>query len=381
METVNRNDGINEEPKVLLPTTKKVSFGRRSVKKNILSLFSKNKLVFILVALFLLLIIFYGVSKYIRQEIVKNMTFSMPKIDVSQDNEKNGKKNSDGDMLDEVKKSVDEDKSVSGGTLSGGEPSGGVPLKVQDKGLKNYGMGNLFKENPTEPKPYNSSETPTQTITSIEPVSAPKVKREGYGGRKNNSKGKPREPIKVITGENPFNTIVLESPTNKVSNTQNQKRELVKAAIYGTQVVRNNSSVRLRLLEAMTIEENVIPANTLCSGIAMMGGNRLIIMITAIKSGTDFIPTKMVVYDSNDMLPGIAYLSDDTKGQIKQQNNQAIDNIDNAVYNIGSAAGVVGQVGAGVVSGISRSLRYGGVQKKAGEIELNEGYKVFLKQN
>jgi hypothetical protein len=374
METVNEN---TEQPKVLTPPAKKAS-GRRSVfGEKMLSLFSKNKFIFILVALFLLLIVFYGVSKYIRQEIVKNMTFSMPKIDVSQDNDKNSKKNSDGDMLDEVKKSVDEDKSA-----SGGEPSGGVPLKIQDKGLKNYGVGNVFKENPSESN--NSSGTQTQNpplaTTLIEPVSAPKVKKEGYGERKNNNKVKPREPIKVATIENPFNTIILENPSNKVS-TQIHKKELVKAAIYGTQVVRNNSSVRIRLLEAMTIDDTIIPANAICSGVAMMGGNRLIIMITAIKSGTDFIPTKMVVYDSNDMLPGIAYLNDDTKGQIKQQNNQAIDNIDNAVYNIGSAAGLAGQVGAGVVSGISRSLRYGGVQKKAGEIELNEGYRVFLKQN
>ena len=145
--------------------------------------------------------------------------------------------------------------------------------------------------------------------------------------------------------------------------------------------MRNNSTVRIRLLEAMTIEDEIIPANTLCSGVAMMGGNRLIIMVTAFKIGADYIPTKMIVYDSNDMLPGIAYLSDNTKGQIRQQNNQSLDNIDNTIYNIGSSVGIVGQVGAGVVTGISRSLRYGGVQKKSGEIELNEGYKVFLKLN
>ncbi|GAB2613850.1 hypothetical protein GCM10027035_08010 [Emticicia sediminis] len=381
METANQNEGVKEETKALTSPAKKAS-GRRSVfSEKMLSLFSKNRLVFILIGLFLLLIVFYGVSKYVRQEIVKNMTFSMPKIDVSQDNERaalhnNGKKDTSGDMLDEVKKSIDEDKTSSGGVLLGG-----TPLKVHDKGLKNYGVGNVFKENTSETN--NSSEitasNPPLTTHLIEQVSVPKIRKEGYGERKRIVKS--REPIKVATGENPFNTIVLENTTNKVRNTPIHKKELVKAAIYGTQVVRNNSSVRIRLLEPMIIDGIIIPANALCSGIAMMGGNRLIIMVTAIKSGTEFIPTKMVVYDSNDMLPGIAYLSDDTKGQIRQQNNQAIDNIDNAVYNIGSATGVVGQVGAGVVSGISRSLRYGGVQRKAGEIELNEGYKVFLKQN
>ncbi len=363
METVNEN---TEQPKIQSSSAKKENFSEK-----MLGLLGKNKLVFILIALFFLLIIFYGVSKYIRQEIVKNMTFSMPKIDVSQDNDKNGKKNSSGDMLDEVKKSVDEDKANSGYTT----------LKIQDKGLKNYGVGSIFKENLSEPKPNNSSETlaqnlPLTTISDV-PVPIQKTKKKSYGERK---KAK-NEQNAVITAENPFNTIVLENPTNKANNAPIHKKELIKAAIYGTQIVRNNSSVRIRLLETMTIEDTIIPANSLCSGVAMMGGNRLIIMITAIKSGTDFIPTKMVVYDSNDMLPGIAYLSDDTKGQIRQQNNQAIDNIDNAVYNIGSAAGIAGQVGAGVVSGISRSLRYGGVQKKSGEIELNEGYKIFLKQN
>ncbi|MFN3489439.1 MAG: conjugative transposon protein TraM [Emticicia sp.] len=352
--------------------TKKTTFEWSSVKELLLSWFKQYKLLFILGSVFVLLVMFFGVSKYIRQEIVKNMNFTMPKIDVGKDNDraalrKNSKKTSDGEMLASVKAGVEEEKIKTQSTL-----------KVEDKRLKTFQGSKAFTENTA-----NIAENePAKTIEKPPEVEIPKVNSQSTilpvkaGKRPKITVGTLQpKPIE----NNTFNTTSLE---NVIASPNSQrKKELIKAAIYGTQIVRNNSAVRIRLLEAMTIDDEIIPANTLCSGVAMMGGNRLIIMVTAFKIGADYIPAKMVVYDSNDMLPGIAYLSDNTKGQIRQQNNQALDNVDNTVYNIGSSAGIVGQVGAGVVTGISRSLRYGGVQKKSGEIELNEGYKVFLKPN
>lgn len=347
--------------------TKKTSFEWRSVKKLLLSWFKQYKLLFILGSVFVLLVMFYGVSKYIRQEIVKNMNFAMPKIDVGKDNDKNSKKALDGEMLTSVKQGVEEEKLKTQSTL-----------KVQDKGLKTYQGSKAFNENTSNivaDEPAKIVEkTPVVEIRTV----VPSIINLREGGRKRYSKVAGTTQPKPIEN-NTFNTTSLESVTT--IPTLQRKKELIKAAIYGTQIVRNNAAVRIRLLETITIDDEIIPANTLCSGVAMMGGNRLIIMVTAFKIGADYIPAKMVVYDSNDMLPGIAYLSDNTKGQIRQQNNQALDNVDNTVYNIGSSAGIIGQVGAGVVTGISRSLRYGGVQKKSGEIELNEGYKVFLKPN
>lgn len=356
-----------EQQKELDLPKKKASFELRSVKERLSLWFKQYKLLFLLGGVFLLLVMFFGVSKYIRQEIVKNRSFAMPKIDVSQDNDKNSNKASDGAMLASVKQGVEDEKLKNQSTL-----------KVQEKGLKTFQGSKAFTENT-----QNIAETKPQKIdeqTSV--VETPKVTLSSQtlreGGRKRTPKVSQTFQAKPVDNQ-VFNTTSLENTV--VSPIHQRKKELIKAAIYGTQLVRNNSAVRIRLLEAMTIEDEIVPANTLCNGVAMMGGNRLIILITAFKIGADYIPAKMMVYDSNDMLPGIAYLSDNTKGQIRQQNNQALDNIDNAVYNIGSATGIAGQVGAGVVTGISRSLRYGGVQKKSGEIELNEGYKVFLKTN
>lgn len=339
----------------------------RKFKEKFLLWFNKNKMLVAFGGVFLVLISFYVFSKYIRQEIVKNLTFAMPTIDVSKDNEKNALKKSDNEMLVSLQNDVDESKSK--------EKSA---LKVEEKGLKSFNGSKAFDENTT-----NTAEIlPQNPVEKTVIIETPKVIQTKKRVREGERKVPINEVSKVIISENnSFNTTVLDVPTSNINPVQTRKKEMIKAAIYGTQTVRNNSSVRIRLLETITIDDEIIPTNSIGNGIAMMGGNRLIIMITAIKVGVDYIPTKMVVYDSNDMLPGIAYLSDNTKGQIQQQNNQAIDNIDNAVYNIGSSAGIAGQVGAGVITGISRSLRYGGVQKKAGEIELNEGYKIFLKQN
>jgi hypothetical protein len=352
--------------------TKKKSFEWCSVKELLLSWFKQYKLLFILGSVFVLLVMFFGVSKYIRQEIIKNMNFTMPKIDVGKDNDraalrKNSQKEAEGEMLTSVKQGVEEEKLKAQSTL-----------KVKDKGLRTYQGSKAFTENTSN----IVTNEPAKAVEKAPVIEIPKVNSQStilpIKARKRHNKVIATTQPKPIEN-NTFNTTSLE---NAVTSPNSQrKKELIKAAIYGTQIVRNSSTVRIRLLETMTIDDEIIPANTLCSGVAMMGGNRLIIMVTAFKIGADFIPAKMVVYDSNDMLPGIAYLSDNTKGQIRQQNNQALDNVDNTIYNIGSSAGIVGQVGAGVVTGISRSLRYGGVQKKSGEIELNEGYKVFLKSN
>lgn len=352
--------------------TKKKNFEWRSIKEKPLSWFKQYKLLFILGGVFLLLVMFFGVSRYIRQEIVKNRFFTMPKIDVGKDNDraalrKNSNRAAEGEMLTSVKQGVEEEKLKTQSTL-----------KVQDKGLKTFQGSKAFTENTSnivENVPKKVVEKPPEAEI---PTLIPSRTNLRDGRRKRYGKAIVTTQTRPIEN-NTFNTTSLENAAT-IPNPQ-RKKELIKAAIYGTQIVRNSSTVRIRLLETMTIDDEIIPANTLCSGVAMMGGNRLIIMVTAFKIGADYIPAKMVVYDSNDMLPGIAYLSDNTKGQIRQQNNQALDNVDNTVYNIGSSAGIVGQVGAGVVTGISRSLRYGGVQKKSGEIELNEGYKVFLKSN
>jgi hypothetical protein len=184
-----------------------------------------------------------------------------------------------------------------------------------------------------------------------------------------------------------FNTVVV-SPKNTPESTSNKEytppKHYFKAAIYGNQTVQSGSQVRIRLLESLAIEGQTIPANSLCTGIVVLGSNRVAIALTSVQVHGQQIGIKSMVFDK-DLLPGIAFTNEsEIQQNIRQQRNSGIDqasnNVINAMPSIGGVAGAALSTGVGVVNGISKSIRYGGVQKNIGEITLEEGYKVFIQQ-
>ncbi len=201
-----------------------------------------------------------------------------------------------------------------------------------------------------------------------------------------------REKIKVskneIMSENEgFNTVVVSSKKS-AENTPNKEftssKRYYKAVIYGNQTVRSGSQVRIRLLESLTVDGQTIPPNSLCTGIALLGSNRVTIALTSVQVHGQQMSIKSIVFDK-DLLPGIAFTNEtEIQQSIRQQRNSGIDQASNDVINnipqIGGTAGVALSTGVGVINGISKSIRYGGVQKHIGEITLEEGYRVFIQQ-
>ncbi len=201
-----------------------------------------------------------------------------------------------------------------------------------------------------------------------------------------------REKIKVskneIMSENEgFNTVVVSSKKS-AENTPNKEftssKRYYKAVIYGNQTVRSGSQVRIRLLESLTVDGQTIPPNSLCTGIALLGSNRVTIALTSVQVHGQQMSIKSIVFDK-DLLPGIAFTNEtEIQQSIRQQRNSGIDQASNDVINnipqIGGTAGVALSTGVGVINGISKSIRYGGVQKNIGEITLEEGYRVFIQQ-
>lgn len=191
----------------------------------------------------------------------------------------------------------------------------------------------------------------------------------------------------IISEKDGFNTVVitLKNATESVSNKEyTPSKHYFKAAIYGNQTVRSGSQVRIRLLESLIMDGQAIPANSLCSGIAMLGANRVSIALTSVQVHGQTIGIKSMVFDK-DLLPGIAFTNEtEIQQNIQQQRNSGIDQASthaiNAIPQIGGMAGAAISTGAGVVNGISKSIRYGGIQKHIGEITLEEGYKVFVQQ-
>lgn len=184
-----------------------------------------------------------------------------------------------------------------------------------------------------------------------------------------------------------FNTVVISSKKTG-ENTSNKEfapsKRYYKAVIYGNQTVRSGSQVRIRLLESLTKDGQTIPPNSLCTGIAILGSNRVAIALTSVQVHGEQIGIKSIVFDK-DLLPGIAFTNEsEVKQSIRQQRNSGIDQASNDAINsipqIGGTAGAALSTGVGVINGISKSIRYGGVQKHIGEITLEEGYRVFIQQ-
>ena len=191
---------------------------------------------------------------------------------------------------------------------------------------------------------------------------------------------------KISSDIDGFNTFVVspKNSTESISNKENTlQKHYFKATIYGNQTVRSGSQVRIRLLESLIIDGQTIPVNSLCSGIAILGSNRVAIALTTVQVHGQQISIKSMVFDK-DLLPGIAFTNEsEVQQNIRQQRNSGIDqastHVINAIPSIGGVAAAL-STGAGVVNGISKSIRYGGVQKHIGEIILEEGYKVFIQQ-
>ncbi len=77
-----------------------------------------------------------------------------------------------------------------------------------------------------------------------------------------------------------------------------------KACIHGDQTVVTGSTVRMRLLEDVTVAGMKIPANTLFYGMATLGASRLDVVVSSLKVGDNINPVSFVIYD-NDAMEGL----------------------------------------------------------------------------
>lgn len=71
----------------------------------------------------------------------------------------------------------------------------------------------------------------------------------------------------------------------------------IRAAVYQTVTISNGKELQLRLLEPMRAGHILIPANSILTGSAKIGGERLHITITSIQYADNVIPVEMEVYD------------------------------------------------------------------------------------
>lgn len=124
------------------------------------------------------------------------------------------------------------------------------------------------------------------------------------------------EPSKDIFPEVNDTVSVEESASKQIFIVENGKRRrrsqyspdkkmnLIKAAIFGDQIIVSGSSVRMRLLEPLWAGGVEIPANTIFYGNATVGSSRLKITVDNIRYGKYITPVTFTIFDS-DAIEGL----------------------------------------------------------------------------
>ncbi|NCD09396.1 MAG: conjugative transposon protein TraM [Negativicutes bacterium] len=149
----------------------------------------------------------------------------------------------------------------------------------------------------------------------------------------------------------------------------------IRASVYQTITISNGKEVQLRLQEPMRAGSMLIPANTILTGSAKIGGERLHITITSIQYADNVIPVEMEVYDMDGM-QGIFVPNSDEVTAMKEI-------AANMGTSMGSSITITDDAGSQLAADLGRSAIQGVSQffsKKMREVKvtLKAGYKVLL---
>ena len=144
----------------------------------------------------------------------------------------------------------------------------------------------------------------------------------------------------------------------------------VKACVAQTQVIRAGSIVQLRLLEAVRIDDTVIPRNTPLYGLATISGMRLQVIVSSVEYGGRIFAVEAVAYDL-DGQPGLNVPNSRERTALKE-----------ALASIGQTAGTSVNVTRSAGQQVLSELARGGLQASSQYVagKLRE-VKITLKAN
>lgn len=147
----------------------------------------------------------------------------------------------------------------------------------------------------------------------------------------------------------------------------------IEAAINETQTIVSGSVVKLRLLDSININGNLIPKGNFVYGVAKLSGERLNIEINSIGYNNSLYPVNLSVYDL-DGLQGIYVPGAITRDGAKQSANSSVESMSLTTLDQSLAA-------QATTAGINAAKDLFNKKIKLIKVNLKAGYKVLLKIN
>lgn len=143
---------------------------------------------------------------------------------------------------------------------------------------------------------YNGKQTPSVTPTddrkdrtSVKPVK--RIRQEVVS-----SLAQPVSDGDFIAGVSEERNTGFHTP---VGRTPVSDRNTIAACVHGTQTVSDGQALRVRLLEAMAVDDRLIPKGTVLTGRTRIQGERMDVVITNVEYQGTVIPVELEVYDAD----------------------------------------------------------------------------------
>lgn len=197
--------------------------------------------------------------------------------------------------------------------------------------------------------------------------------------------GKTEKAAANPSGHPSADSLMQKGPIYHVENGKRVRRQptsapgnsnLFRACIHGDQTVVTGSTVRMRLLQDVTLSGMKIPANTLFYGIATLGANRLDVVVSNLKVGDNLNPVSVVVFD-NDAMEGLNLPNNLKASAAKRMEQGLVQNIDMPLSSIGTMASEVTSVVNATTQVAKQILNMSLSQVK---VHLKSNYEMYIQE-
>ena len=156
---------------------------------------------------------------------------------------------------------------------------------------------------------------------------------------------------------------------------QSQNRNSIHAVIHETKTLTSESTVSIRLSEALMLKNMMIPKGILLKAISKFQGGRLNLKISSIEYGGDIIPVEINIYDNDGQLGLYAPYSPEQNALTDIAANMSQSSGTSIMMTQSAGQQVAADLSRGLVQGVS-----GYFQKKVRQpkITVKSGHQVFL---
>ena len=149
----------------------------------------------------------------------------------------------------------------------------------------------------------------------------------------------------------------------------------IAACVHGTQTVSDGQALRVRLLEAMAVDDRLIPKGTVLTGGTRIQGERMDIVITNVEYQGTVIPVELEVYDA-DGQQGIL-IPNSLEYDAVREIAAGMGGSMGSSISISTDAGaqIASDLGKGVIQGVSQYITK---KMRTVKVTLKAGHRLLL---